>query len=147
MQMQIPKLSTNIPIDELNCVARNTLIDNLGILFTEVGDDFVKATMPVDKRTFRPGGSLHGGANLALAETLAGLGSMLIIDFDKYDVRGIQISASHTRGIAEGIVYATAKAVHVGRQTHLWDIRIEDKEGQLISTGRVTNMIVKRNDK
>jgi len=141
------KLSVDTPIEQINRFTKGTLVDTLGIVFTEVGSDFVKATMPVDQRTFRPGKMLHGGASLALAETVAGLGSMLMIDCDSYDIKGIQISANHTHGIAEGMVYATAKIVHAGKRTHLWDVRIEDKDGRLISTERVTNMIVKRNDK
>jgi len=145
--MKIPILSTDTPIDLLNLYAKNTMVENLGILFTEIGSDYVKASMPVDCRTTRPGGILHGGANLALAETLAGLGSMLLVDFEKFDVKGIQISGNHTGSISEGMVLATAKIVHVGKQTHVWDVRIESENGKLLSTERVTNMIVERNGK
>ena len=145
--MEYPKLSIDTPIGLINQFTKNTLVDALGIVFTEVGADFVKATMPVDHRTFRPGGMLHGGASIALAESVAGLGSMLLIDFDKYDSRGIQVSANHTGSIAEGMVFATAKILHAGKQTHVWDVRIEDENGRLISVERVTNMIIERNDK
>ncbi len=145
--MDYPNLSVNTPIELINQFTKGTLVDNLGIVFTEVGTGFVKATMPVDKRTFRPGGTLHGGASLALAETVAGLGSMLMVDFSEYDIKGIQISANHTSSMAEGMVYAIAKILHAGKQTHVWDVRIEDKEFRLISTERVTNMIIKKNDK
>ncbi len=145
--MEYPKLSIDTPIGLINQFTKNTLVDTLGIVFTEVGAGFVKATMPVDHRTFRPGSMLHGGASIALAESVAGLGSMLLIDFDKYDSRGIQISANHTGSISEGMVFATAKIVHAGNQTHVWDVRIEDKNGRLISVERVTNMIIERNGK
>ncbi|HBL76066.1 MAG: hypothetical protein A2W90_11665 [Bacteroidetes bacterium GWF2_42_66] len=145
--MDYPKLSIDTPIGLINQFAKNTLVDTLGIIFTEVGVDFVKATMPVDQRTFRPGGMLHGGASIALAESVAGLGSMLLVDMNKYDSRGIQISANHTGSISEGMVFATAKIVHAGNQTHVWDVRIEDKNGRLISVERVTNMIIERNGK
>lgn len=138
-------LSKDTPIELINQFAKNTLVDNLGIVFTEIGDDYVVATMPVDHRTVRPGGILHGGASIALAESVAGLGSMLLIDFEKFDVKGIQISANHTGSISEGKVIATAKIVHAGKQTHVWDVRIEREDGRLISTERVTNMIVERN--
>lgn len=138
-------LSKDTPIELINQFAKNTLVDNLGIVFTEIGDDYVVATMPVDYRTVRPGGILHGGASIALAESLAGLGSMLMVDFEKYDVKGIQISANHTGAATEGKVIATAKIVHAGKQTHVWDVRIESEDGRLISTERVTNMIVERN--
>lgn len=145
--MDYPKLSADTPIELLNLFAKKTLVDNLGIIFTETGPDFVKATMPVDHRTVRPGGILHGGASIALAESVAGLGSMLLVDFSKFDVKGIQITANHTGSISEGMVYAVAKIVHAGNQTHIWDVRIESENGRLISLERVTNMIIERNDK
>lgn len=145
--MDYPKLSIDTPIGLINQFAKNTMVDTLGIVFTEVGPDFVKATMPVDHRTFRPGDMLHGGASIALAESVAGLGSMLMIDMNKYDSRGIQVSANHTGGIAEGMVFATAKILHAGKQTHVWDVQIEDENGRLISAERVTNMIIERNGK
>lgn len=145
--MEFPKLSANMPIELINLFAKNTLVEALGIQFTELGSDYVKATMPVDHRTVRPGGILHGGASIALAESLAGLGSMILVDFSQYDVKGIQVSANHTGSISEGMVYATANIVHAGKQTHVWDVRIESEDGRLISTERVTNMIIERNDK
>ncbi len=123
------------------------MVDALGICFTAVGAGWVEASMPVDHRTARPGGFLHGGANLALAETVAGLGSMLMVDIQEYDIFGIQVSANHTGSMTEGTVYARAEIVHQGNQTHVWNVEIKNDAGKLISTGRVTNMIVKRNGK
>lgn len=145
--MDFPKLSVDTPIELINLFAKNTLVETLGIVFTEIGDDYVKATMPVDNRTHRPGGMLHGGASIALAESVAGLGSMLLIDMEKYDTRGIQISANHTGSVSSGTVTAIAKIVHAGNQTHIWDVRIESENGRLISVERVTNMILERNDR
>ncbi len=123
------------------------MVENLGIRFTAVGEGWVEATMPVDHRTSRPGGLLHGGANLALAETIAGLGSMLTVDINEFDVLGIQVSANHTGSASSGRVYARAEILHPGNQTHVWNVEIKNEAGKLISTGRVTNMIVKRNGK
>jgi len=145
--MIFPKLTINSSIDLINQYVKDTMVENLGIRFTAVGNGWVEATMPVDHRTSRPGGLLHGGANLALAETVAGLGSMLTIDLNDFDVRGIQVSANHTGGASEGMVYARAEIVHPGKQTHVWNVEIKNEAGKLISTGRVTNMIVKQNGK
>ena len=145
--MIFPKLSISTPLDLINQYTKNTLVDHLGICFTAIGDGWVEASMPVDHRTARPGGFLHGGANLALAETLAGLGSMLAVNIEEFDILGIQVSANHTGSIDRGIVYARAEIVHAGIQTHVWNVEIKSETGKLISSGRVTNMIVKRNGK
>ena len=145
--MEIPKLTITTPIEVIEHYLKNTMIEHLGIRLTAYGEGWVEATMPVDHRTFRPGGFLHGGANLALAETVAGFGSMLAVDIQEHDVRGIQVSANHT-GKAEGnTVYARAEVLHFGKRTHVWNVDIRSESGKLVSTGRVTNMIVKRNGK
>ena len=143
----IPKLTPSTPMELINKFAKNTLVSHLGIIFTAVGEGFVEASMPVDNRTFRPGGFLHGGANLVLAETVAGLGSMVTVDLEEFDVLGIQVSGNHTGSMTEGMVFARADVVHFGTQTHLWNVEIRNADGKLISTARVTNMIVKRNGK
>lgn len=142
-----PKLTLSTPVALINQFVQNTLISNLGIEFTAIGDGFVEATMPADERTFRPGGVLHGGANLALAETVAGLGSMLVVDLDEYDVLGIQVSANHTGSVTGGTVVARAEVIHYGIQTHVWNVEVRNGNGKLVSTSRVTNMIVKKNGK
>jgi 1,4-dihydroxy-2-naphthoyl-CoA hydrolase len=145
--MQFPKLTIHTPIELINQYVKDTMVENLGIRFTAIGEGWVEATMPVDHRTSRPEGLLHGGANLALAETVAGLGSMLVVDMNENDVRGIHVSANHTGSASEGTVFARAEIVHSGNQTHVWNVEIKNEAGKLISTGRVTNMIVKRNGK
>jgi len=142
-----PKLTITTPIELINQYIKDTMVDHLGIRFTAVGEGWVEATMPVDSRTFRPGGFLHGGANLALAETVAGLGSMLIVDINDFDILGIQVSANHTGSAAEGTVNARAEIVHPGSQTHIWNVEIRNESKKLLSTARVTNMNVKRNGK
>jgi len=145
--MTFPKLTINTPIELINQFAKNTMVENLGIQFTSIGEGWVEATMPVDHRTSRPGNLLHGGANLALAETIAGLGSMLLVDSSEFDVLGIQISSNHTGSASEGTVFSRADIVYAGTQTHVWNVEIKNNAGKLLSTGRVTNMIVKRNGK
>lgn len=145
--MIIPKLNVTTPIEMIEQYLKGTMIEHLGIRLTAFGEGWVEATMPIDHRTFRPGGMLHGGASLALAETIAGFGSMLTVDIQQYDVKGIQVSGNHT-GKAEGsIVYARAEALHLGKRTQVWNVDIKSESGSLVSTARVTNMIVKRNGK
>lgn len=147
IRMIIPKLTITTPIEVIEHYLKNTMIEHLGIRLTAFGEGWVEATMPVDHRTSRPGGLLHGGANLALAETIAGFGSMLTLDIQEFDVRGIQVSANHT-GKGEGnIVYARAEVLHLGKRTHVWNVDIRSESGKLLSSARVTNMIVKRNGK
>jgi hypothetical protein len=145
--MIFPKLTITTPMELINAYVKDTMIDHLGIRFTALGEGWVEASMPVDQRTFRPGGFLHGGANLVLAETIAGLGSMLTIDIQEFDVLGMQVSANHTGSVSEGSVYARADIVHSGIQTHVWNVEVRNEAGRLISTARVTNMIVRRNEK
>jgi 1,4-dihydroxy-2-naphthoyl-CoA hydrolase len=145
--MDISKLTYSTPVEMLDVYLKDTMVEHLGIRFMAYGEGWVEATMPVDHRTFRPGGYLHGGANLALAETIAGFGSMLTVDIQEYDVRGIQVSANHTR-LADGVlVYARAEMLHMGKRTHVWNVDIKSESGKLVSTARVTNMIVKTHEK
>jgi len=131
-------------LEKLNTIIQGTLIESLGIEFTEAGSGLVRARMPVDQRTLQPAGILHGGASLALAETVGSLGSMLIVDPDIYDVRGSNIQASHVRPVSNGWVEAEATLVYQGKNTHLWNIDIRDKENNLISTARLTNFIIRK---
>ena len=145
--MDIPKLTVNTPVELIVKYLKNTMVEHLGIQFTSYGEGWVEATMPIDHRTSRPGNMLHGGANLALAETIAGFGSMLLVDNQEYDVMGIQVSANHTGKAEGGEVYARAESLHLGKKTHIWNVDIRNESGKLISTARVTNMIVKRHNK
>lgn len=135
-------VNTLSSLEELNKINTGTLVENLGIEYTDIGDGFVWAKMPVDNRTFRPGNFLHGGANVVLAETIGGLGSFVLIDNEKFDVRGSQISANHTGSAKSGWVYGKAIIIHRGEKTHVWNIDIRDENDRLISTARLTNFIV-----
>jgi 1,4-dihydroxy-2-naphthoyl-CoA hydrolase len=134
----------NTPIADINKINRGTLMEQLHIEYLEVGDGYVKARMPVNERTKQPMGILHGGANLALAETTGGLGSALLVDLEKFDVRGSQISANHVGTAHTGWVFAEAKILHQGKNTHVWNIDIKDEEGRLVSSCRLTNFVIAR---
>lgn len=137
-----PQLDVNTPVAVLNKINKNALMESLGIEYTETAEGLVKGTMPVDKRTIQPVGILHGGASLAFAETLGGLGSALLVDISKYRVVGAQLSANHVGMALSGKVYGEARIVHKGRKTHVWNIDITNEEGKLVSTARLTNMII-----
>lgn len=121
---------------------KNTLMETLGIVFTDFGEDFVEATMPVNSRVHQPVGLLHGGATAALAESLGSLGSFIMVGEEAAGVVGIEINANHIRSIKEGLVTARGTLLHKGRKTHVWDIKVTDEKDRLISVCRLTNMIL-----
>ena len=126
--------------------SKNTLMETLGIEYIDAGSDFLVARMPVNPSVHQPMGLLHGGATVALAESVGSAASMIFINPDKQEVRGIEISANHLRSKREGVVYGTARIVHNGASIHLWEIRITDEEDRLISLCKLTNMVLsKRN--
>lgn len=127
----------------LNALSEGTAMQPLGIAFTEIGADFLRATMPVDARTRQPYGLLHGGASVLLAETLGSTAGNLCVPDDRICV-GIEINANHLRGVRDGLVTGTARALHVGRATHVWEIRIEDARGRLACVSRLTLAVVER---
>ena len=131
-------------LEQLNAVVPGTLMETLEIQYVDVDPEegWVKATMPVNPRVHQPMGLLHGGASAALAESLGSASSSLYAPPEKYAVLGIEISCNHIRSKKEGTVTATATILHKGRSTHLWEVRIEDEEGKLISHCKLTNMIV-----
>ena len=120
----------------------NTLMETLDIAFTDAGEDFLQATMPVNSRVHQPMGLLHGGASVALAESVGSAASIMLINPEIQEVRGIEISANHLRSKKEGVVTGTAKIIHQGRSLHLWEIRITDEQGRLISLCKLTNMVL-----
>ena len=122
---------------------KNTMSDHLGIEFTEMGHNYLKATMPVDQRTKQPAGIMHGGASCVLAETVGSTASNLCVDEHHYCV-GLDINTNHIRSMREGVVTATAKPFHLGKTTHVWGIEIHDEEGKLVSVTRLTMAVLKR---
>lgn len=133
-----------LTIEELNGNRQGTLIGTLGILFTEIGADFVRGTMPVDVRTLQPLGLLHGGASVALAETLGSMGASMCVDADEYQVVGQEINANHVRAARSGLVTGTARAVHLGGRTHVWSIDIVNDAQKLVCISRITMAVIKR---
>ena len=123
---------------------QNTLMETLEIEYIDAGEDFLTAKMPVNSRVHQPMGLLHGGATVALAESVGSAASLLFMNPEKQEVRGIEISANHLRSKREGTVFCTAKIIHQGRSIHLWEIKITDEAGRLISLCKLTNMILPR---
>ena len=129
-------------LDQLNFTREETMVNHLGIVFTGIGDDFLEATMPVDHRTKQPMGLLHGGANVALAETLGSLASSLTIDLEKKTCVGLEINANHVRSVREGKVKGIAKPIHLGKSTQIWEIKIFNEAEQLCCVSRITMAIL-----
>lgn len=118
------------------------MMETLDIRFTGIGDDWLRGTMPVDPRTRQPFGLLHGGASVVLAETLGSTAAMLTLDPTTHLAVGLDINANHIRGVREGRVTGTAKAVHLGRTTQVWEIRIEDDRDKLVCLSRLTMSVI-----
>lgn len=132
-------------LEGLNQISQNTLAENLGIEFTDFGQDFLVARMPVDNRTVQPMRLLHGGASVALAETLGSLASVLCLDdTDKLMPVGVEINANHLRPVTKGFVYGTVKPVRIGRNMHVWNIEIKNEEDKLTCVSRITIAVVPR---
>ena len=130
---------------EINKLSAKSAVGNLGIVFTQVGEDFLRATMPVDARTLQPFGILHGGASVLLAETLASFAATFCLeDPVRQQAVGLEINANHLRAKKDGVVTGTARPVHVGRSTQVWDIRIEDEQGRAVCVSRLTLAVVNR---
>ncbi len=134
-----------VPIDKINALNKGTLMEQLGIECVELGEDYIVATMPVDQRTHQPMGLLHGGASAALIETIGSMGSVLLIDVEKYAPVGVEVNANHLGGLRTGKVRGVGKIIHIGKRTHVWQVDISDEvSGKRICTGRLTVMIVER---
>lgn len=129
---------------EINERPKNHLGALLGIEFTEIGEDFVKARMPVDERTHQPYGILHGGASVVLAETIGSVASSMVIDWDKYIGVGLEVNANHLRPVKSGYVTAVCTPLHIGGKTHVWDIKIYNDQGKMNCISRLTVAIVPR---
>jgi len=131
------------PLELLNSRSDNTAVSNLGIVITEQGEDFLRGTMPVDARTKQPFGLLHGGSSALLAETLASLaGNLCLEDPLKHQAVGLELNANHLRAMTSGTVTGTARALHVGRSTQVWDVRIEDEKARLVCVARLTMAVI-----
>lgn len=134
----------NVRIEDFAHWGNNTLGEHLGMTFTTIGDDFLEATMPVDHRTHQPYGLLHGGASVALAETIGSVASALVIDHSKFMSLGVEINANHVRSVRSGIVTARCTPLHIGGTLHVWQIIIRDGSDQTVCISRLTVMIKRR---
>ena len=131
----------NTDLTQLNNSSKDTMVEVLGIKYTEIGEDYISGTMPVDKRTHQPMGIMHGGASAALIETLGSIGSHLFIDRETQFSSGLDLNINHIRAERSGIVTGKAVLVHKGRTTHVWQVDITNEENKLVSTGRLTVFI------
>jgi 1,4-dihydroxy-2-naphthoyl-CoA hydrolase len=133
-----------ISIDDLNQRGKNSMADFLNIQFTNIGDDFLTATMPVNERTKQPLGILHGGANVVLAETVASTAANAVVDFNQCYCVGLEINANHIRSVRGGLVTATATPIHLGRTTQVWQIHMFNESGKQTCISRMTASILNR---
>lgn len=134
----------NTDLIKLNESSSGTLMEVLGIEYTEVGEDYICGTMPVDNRTHQPMGIMHGGASAALIETLGSIGSHLLIDSATEFSSGLDLNINHLRAVRSGTVTGKAQIVHKGKTTHVWQVHITNEEGKLVSTGRLTVFVGKK---
>jgi 1,4-dihydroxy-2-naphthoyl-CoA hydrolase len=142
--MSVIWFDPSFSLAQLEGLEKHTMGEHLGIEWVEVGPDFIKARMPVDHRTKQPHGLLHGGASVALAETIGSVGASMTVDQDKFIAVGLEINANHVRSARSGFVTGTARPLHKGSTTQVWDIRIEDEKGKLICLSRLTVAILKK---
>lgn len=131
-------------IKHIKKLSQNTMIQHLGIEFTEIGDDFVCGKMPVDHRTIQPMGMLHGGASAAFAETLASVASTLQVDLEKQYCVGLDMNVNHIRSIKSGWVFGEAKPIHLGKMTQVWQIKIKNEKGEMVCISRMTMAVMDR---
>lgn len=131
-----------ITLEAINKLSRNTMAEEIGIEFTAIGDDFLEAKMPVDNRTRQPFGLLHGGASVALAETMGSVAAHCCVDTTKQFCVGLEINANHIRGVRDGFVKGITKPVHVGKKTQVWEIRIVNEADELVCISRITMAVL-----
>jgi 1,4-dihydroxy-2-naphthoyl-CoA hydrolase len=139
-------IDTRITVEEINARSLLNMGEHLGIEFTEISPDFLKARMPVDKRTRQPLGLLNGGASAALAETVGSMGAYLSIDRSKFYCLGLEIKCNHLRSVPEGYVHATAKPVHLGKRTHVWQIETRDDQDRMVTLSTLTMAVLEVDD-
>ncbi|MEH6579269.1 MAG: hotdog fold thioesterase [Amphritea sp.] len=133
---------TQMTVPQLQQFMKNTLVEHLGIEIIEIGDDFVKASMPVDQRTHQPMGILHGGASVVLAESIGSMAAQMAAE-PGHPCVGLEVNANHLSSIKTGLVYGTARPIHIGRSTQVWDIRIKDENGKGVCVSRLTMSVLK----
>ena len=138
----MPIFKAEVTLDSLNKMSVNTMLEHIGIQFTNVGDGTIEARMPVDHRTHQPFGILHGGASVALAETLGSVAAMLCLDGTTQYCVGLDINANHIKAVKEGFVIGRVKPIHIGKKTHVWEIKITTEKEELVCISRITMAIL-----
>jgi len=133
-------MSKTETLKHLNAISKDTLMQTLDIKYIDYGKDFLIAKMPVTTKVYQPNGILHGGATVALAESVGSAASHLFFDQNKFEIRGIEIAANHIKSVKAGFVFAKAKVIHKGRTTQLWEIRVTDENNRLISLCKLTTI-------
>lgn len=132
----------NYNLDDVNKMCQNTMVSHLAIKFIEIGDNYLKASMPVDKRTVQPLGLLHGGANAALAETIGSVAAFMCVNPELYNCVGLEINCNHLKGKSKGEVTGTGRPLHIGKKTQVWEIKINDEKEKLIGISRLTLAVI-----
>jgi 1,4-dihydroxy-2-naphthoyl-CoA hydrolase len=134
----------NIKVSHLQEISKNTMVEHLGIEFLELGKNFITAKMPVDHRTHQPMGLLHGGASIVLAETLGSVASSILVDMNKFHCVGLEINANHIKSARNGFVTGKATPIHLGKKTHVWDIKITNGNDELVCVSRLTVAVIEK---
>jgi len=140
-------INPNITIDILNESSKNSMVEHLGIIYTDIGKEYITAKMPVDHRTHQPLGLLHGGASVVLAETLGSVAATFSVDHEKYTCVGMEINANHVKSVTDGWVTGTASPLHMGKSTQIWQITINNESGELVCVSRLTLAVIKKKQK
>ena len=138
----MPVFKSGTTLEVLNKLSANTMVDHLGIIYTAIGEDYLEAKMPVDHRTHQPLGLLHGGASVALAETLGSVAAMCCLDTSQQYPVGLEINANHIKSVREGFVTGAVKPIHIGKKTHVWEIKITTEKNELVCISRITIAII-----
>lgn len=137
----------DLSVNDLTLLGKNTMGEHIGIEWVEVGDNYLKARMPVDHRTKQPYGLLHGGASVALAETLGSVAAAMVVDHSKFICVGMEINANHVRGVRQGFVSGITQPLHIGSNTQVWEIKIHDEEQKLVCVSRLTVAVIAHKNK
>jgi 1,4-dihydroxy-2-naphthoyl-CoA hydrolase len=140
--LSMPLFNPQVTLERLNALSRNTMAEAIGIEFTRIGDDFLEARMPVDRRTHQPLGLLHGGASVALAETMGSVAATCCVDADKQFCVGLEINANHLRSARTGYVTGVTRPIHIGKKTQVWEIRITSEGDELVCISRITMAVL-----
>lgn len=135
-----------VTLEALNALSKNTMAERIGIEFTSIGEDYLEAKMPVDTRTHQPFGLLHGGASVALAETMGSVAATCCVDITRQFCVGLEINANHIRGVREGYVKGITKPIHIGKKTQVWEIRILNEKEELVCISRITLAVLEKKE-